>query len=361
MNNPFVKFYKNSSKLPLSLAGTALGTATMGNAWGLFNNPIGFAFDGSFVKYITITISLLLIIIMLIRYIIHPVDLINDFKSPVSSNFIPTIFMALFVISGFFGAVNCNWIQIVIWLVCVILHLIYIVSFLIYHLVRFKFNNYMASWFIPPIGIVVACVMSNNLGSFLGGDFAAVINLISKSCWYIGIAFYVIMLPPMMYKYLFTNHLKEKKLQTFGVMAAPPNLLLAGYLTTFSNQDINNHKYFFVYILCALAILFTLIVYLSLFKVSREKFSPLLGCYTFPLAIGMISMIKMSEFLFTSLGADNIYVISFKIWALIETIIGTIVIVLFNFAIFTYSYVVLFVGESQKNKTNKFIKYIMNY
>ncbi len=72
-------------------------------------------------------------------------------------------------------------------------------------------------------------------------------------------------------------------------------------------------------------------------------------------------MIKMSEFLFTSLGADNIYVISFKIWALIETIIGTIVIVLFNFAIFTYIYVVLFVGEYQKNKTNKFIKYIMNY
>ncbi|WP_283272689.1 exfoliative toxin A/B [Spiroplasma sp. SV19] len=251
----FIKnFYLKIANRPLALSGAALGTATMGNAWGMFQETnIGFSFNCWWLKYITISFAMLIVILILLKYIFSPKTLIKEFKDPTLSNFIPTILMTCFVISGFYGEHNIRMLQLVIWVSCVVIHLVYIVLFCVFHIYYFKWENFIASWFVPPIGIVVACVMSKDVGTNISTEFASSIHQLSQFCWYLGFAFYVVMLPLMIYKYSFTNHLLHKKIAAYGIMAAPPNLLLAGYFSTFNFQEIARHYNLFIFFLVSLA------------------------------------------------------------------------------------------------------------
>lgn len=66
------------------------------------------------------------------------------------------------------------------------------------------------------------------------------------------------MLPIMMYRIIFVEHLDDGRLPTFAIMAAPPSLCLVGYLTSFSNPS-----EVIIYILLPLAVFMTILVYVS--------------------------------------------------------------------------------------------------
>ncbi|AHF61026.1 hypothetical protein P344_03570 [Spiroplasma mirum ATCC 29335] len=98
-------------------AGAALGTATMGNAWGMFNQTtIAFSFACNWLKYLTISFAILIVGLILLRYIFTPKILVKELQDPTLNNFIPTIFMTCFVISGFCGDHGLRMLQLIIWL-----------------------------------------------------------------------------------------------------------------------------------------------------------------------------------------------------------------------------------------------------
>ncbi|AGM26137.1 exfoliative toxin A/B [Spiroplasma syrphidicola EA-1] len=360
MQEFFTRFYRNTSKRPLALSGAALGTATMGNAWGMFNETdLVFSFGLSWLKYITISFAMLVVILMLFKYFFAPKDFIYDFKHPTLSNFIPTILMTCFVISGFYGQVNLPMVQLIIWLSCISLHLIYIICFTIYHVIHFSWKNYLASWFVPPIGIVVACVMSKGVGANISLEFSQGIHQLSQFCWYLGLGYYVVMLPLMIYKYSFTTHLEHNNLPAYGIMAAPPNLLLAGYLSTFSYTQIASQYNLVIFGLAPLAIFFTICVYISMFKTFQKKFMPLFACYTFPLAIGMVAMVKLSTWIITIFPNASQLAAIIKVWALIATITGTTVILFVDMGLIIFSIYHVYYRHDNKVVKNKFLKYFI--
>lgn len=112
--------------------------------------------------------------------------------------------------------------------------------------------------------------------------------------FYIGFILYLIMLPIMMYRIIFIEPIDDGRLPTFAIMAAPPSLCLAGYLTVFSNPS-----EIIVYILLPLAIFMTLLVYVSFFRILRISFNPSYASFTFPLAIGATAVLKYSNYLYT--------------------------------------------------------------
>ncbi len=309
----------NLPKMPIALSGVALGVAGITGAWaGVLVNPT--------VSIIGAIIATTLITPVIFKYALHPHLFTEEISHPTLGSVIPTLDMAIMLIS----AVIVNYIPILgkgLWIVAAITHIFLCVRFFYIRIKDFDINHMLPSWFIPPIGIVVACVSSSEMGF---GHLAEIF-------FYIGLWAYVIMLPLMFYRLFFGDKIEDVRLPAFGVMGAPANLCLAGYLTAFSDPN-----YYMATSLAYMGIFITFLVYVSMFRVFRIKFTPLFASYTFPLGIGATAMIKYTNYLKTTPTPDNVI----QVWqniANVELLIASAVI------LFVFINLKIFIWKSIKN------------
>ncbi|MGL4676808.1 MAG: TDT family transporter [Brevinema sp.] len=288
--------------MPIALASVALGTAGITGAWeSIVNN--------SYIGIFGASIASILIVILLIKYIIHPSLLFKEISCPTLGSVIPTLDMAVMLIAS----VVVQFIPLLgksLWIGAVILHTVFFIKFLQYRIKEFDLNHMLPSWFVPPVGIVVACVSGSKMG----------FPYLTTGLFYFGFFSYMLLLPCMFYRMFFGDHIENSRLPTFGVMGAPANLCLAGYLTAFPEPN-----YYFALSLAYLGIFTTFLVYISMLKVFRIKFFPLYAAYTFPLGIGATAMIKYSSYLTTTSTPSEII----QVWGTIayaELFIASIII-----------------------------------
>ena len=144
-----------------------------------------------------------------------------------------------------------------------------------------KLHLMVPSWFVPPIGVVVACVSFPNEWALL--------PLASALFWF-GLGCYAIMLPLMVYRLIFLNEVPNAAKPTIAILAAPASLLLAGYLTIENDPSL---------LLCSLlfgiAVLMTFVIYFSFWRLLRLQFSPGYAAFTFPMAIGATALFKLAD------------------------------------------------------------------
>ena len=115
------------------------------------------------------------------------------------------------------------------------------------------------SWFVPPIGIIVADV------SFSGNP---VLEPVANATLVFGLLVYAVMLPIMVYRLIFSHEVPDAAKPTIAIMAAPASLSLAGYLTvTASPSPV------IIGLLFGIAVLMTFIIYMAFFKLLRLPFS----------------------------------------------------------------------------------------
>ena len=283
---------------PVALTGLALGVAGLGAALSnVFGN--GVLFVGS-------TISAFFLIVILTKNLMYPLVLLEELKHPTVSSFVPTFDMALMIISS--AIVHGHpFLGKTLWLLGIAIHLVCLGFFLKNRLRESSLDNMIPSWFVPPIGIVIAAIT----GSEMGFPF------ISQAIVYMGFAFYAILLPIMFYRVIFSNLIDDDRLPSFGIMAAPPNLCVAGYLTAFPEPNA-----VVLAVLVGLALFSTCLVYMSMIRIWKIKFSPIYASYTFPLAISSTAMIKVADY-FNPINSEFYYF--FRTISMIELIIATIV------------------------------------
>ena len=261
--------------MPVALTGLALGISGISGALSTFLGEIPI--------YIGDFISFFLVAVIFIKDCLHFDQLKNELKHPTLGSFIPTMDMTLMVLAGFIANYYLTLGR-VLWLIAIAVHIIFCFIFFYHRVKSFDLDHVIPSWFIPPVGIVVACVSGASM------NFPNLTHII----FYIGFILYLIMLPIMMYRIIFIEPIDDGRLPTFARMAAPPSLCLAGYLTVFSNPS-----EIIVYILLPLAIFMTLLVYVSFFRILRISFNPSYASFTFPLAIGATAVLKYSNYLYT--------------------------------------------------------------
>lgn len=260
-------------EMPVALTGLALGIAGVS---GALSN-----FLGQFPVVIGDIISLFLVSVIFVKNIFHFNVLKAELSHPTLGSFIPTLDMTIMILGGFLSSYSLILGK-TVWFLAILAHIIFCFIFF-YHRIRdFKMHHIVPSWFVPPVGIVVACVSGANMGA------VSLTHLI----FYVGFALYLIMLPFMLYRIIFVQPIDEGRLPTFAIMAAPPSLCLAGYLTVF-----NTPSEIIINILLPLAIFMTLLVYLSFFRILQISFSPSYASLTFPLAIGSTALLKYSNHL----------------------------------------------------------------
>lgn len=262
--------------LPTPLAGLALGIASLGwclenalplNGWGQMGGA---------------AVASTMLLFLLIRFVAHADTLWEDLKHPVVGSIVPTFAMCMMVISATVGRFDEDA-ALVMWITAICLHMVAFFVFSYWRMNDPKLHLMVPSWFVPPIGIVVACVSFPNEWALL--------PLASALFWF-GLGCYSIMLPLMIYRLIFLNEVPNAAKPTIAIMAAPASLLLAGYVTIESDPSL-----LLCSILFGIALLMTVVIYFSFWRLLRLQFSPGYAAFTFPMAIGATALYKLAHLL----------------------------------------------------------------
>jgi tellurite resistance protein TehA-like permease len=219
--------------------------------------------------------------------------------------------------------------------IAIIFHLYFFANFIYYRSKNFKFAHILPSWFIPPIGLVLAVITyPGGLGPVFAEqllDFAFIA--------------YALLLPIVLCRLFFSEKLTEGEKPFIVILATPASLLLACYFAIVTQPN-----YLFVWGLALLAILMTFFVYLAFIKLLRLPFTPAYSAFTFPLVIGAIALFKSSQFLLKE-GFPMPLVAFIEQLANIELIIATLIVLYVSFR---------FVLHFSQTKKNNAVSYLGN-
>lgn len=267
-----MKFYDWMTQIPTPITGVALALASLG--WvvaGQVSLLIG-------LQYATAALAATVVFLVIVKYLLKPSLLAADIQHPVIGSVIPTAAMAAQVVSVSVADFAPAFASI-IWGAATICHLILLAFFTYYRTKNFSINHMVPGWFVPPVGIVVAPLTCP--------DPAFVTFALALLAF--GAVSYLALLPVMIYRLIYHPDIEPKVLPVTGILAAPPNLTLAGYLNIVSEPSI-----FVVLPLLTLSLLMTVVVYLAMPKLLKRPFSPAFAGLTFPLVIGASAILKAS-------------------------------------------------------------------
>ncbi|WP_297407493.1 TDT family transporter, partial [uncultured Cetobacterium sp.] len=250
-------------RIPTPISGLALAIASLGL---LLESVFP---SNKVIQYSLGFVALFFIVLLTIRFIKYPITFFNDLKHPVINSVIPTYSMSLMAISKSIYNLNKS-IGLGIWFFSIGLHLFFLFMFLKEQKKIFKVENLIPSWFVPPVGIVVACVSMPD---------KAYISVAQVIFWF-GFTFYIILLPIMLNRVLFYDKIATEKQPTIAIFAAPSSLCLAGYLNAFPAPN-----FVIVTFLFGMALLFTGTIYMSFYHILKENFHYGFAALTFPMVI----------------------------------------------------------------------------
>lgn len=201
--------------------------------------------------------------------------------------------------------------SVVLWCLAVAAHLCTLAVFAFHRLRDPNMTQMVPSWFIPPVGIIVADVTFPGVPELL--PFALVLLAI-------GMISYAILLPLMLYRLIFLTEVPNAAKPTIAIMAAPASLSLAGYLTVVSEPNL-----LLCAILLGIAILMTIAIYFAFWNLLRMQFSPGYAAFTFPMAIGATALYKASALVAGIPGGEE-YSTQLHVLATVELVIAALVI-----------------------------------
>ncbi|OAN14039.1 C4-dicarboxylate ABC transporter [Photobacterium jeanii] len=288
---------------PTPMAGLALGIASLGWCWENAVPAQGMA------QLTGAGIAAVLLLILTVKFICHPRLLWQDLAHPVVGSVVPTYAMASMVvakaISQFYPVVGQG-----LWLVAVVLHLAFLLTFIVHRAREFELHHMVPSWFVPPVGIIVADV------AFPGGAFAP----LADALLVFGMGAYAVMLPLMIYRLIFSAEIHDAAKPTIAIMAAPASLSLAGYLTVTATPSP-----VVIGLLVGIAVLMTFVIYLTFYRLLRLPFSAGYAAFTFPVVISATALFKVAAWM-TQFGFDVQYVQQVATLARFELGMATLIV-----------------------------------
>ncbi|MGF1764628.1 TDT family transporter [Aliivibrio kagoshimensis] len=289
---------------PTPMAGLALGIASLGWCWENAAQLHGLG------QIIGAVIASAMLFILLLKFVCFPKILWNDLAHPVVGSVAPTFAMATMVVSNALTHFNAD-LGNALWLFAVVLHLLFLVVFIYHRAMDFQLHHMVPSWFVPPVGLIVADV------SFAGSE---ALRPLADGVLLFGLVAYAVMLPAMLYRLIFSHEVPDSAKPTIAILAAPASLSLAGYLTVTSSPSP-----VIVALLFGIAVSMTLLIYFSLIKLAQLPFSPGYAAFTFPVVISATALFKFAAWM-ASVGVADEYVGQVTMMATVELVIATVVV-----------------------------------
>lgn len=285
--------------IPLPICGLILALLSLGN---LFNdiNPA--------LKYIFGSIGLVFICLIVLKIIIYPKSVYNDFKNPIILSSCGTFSMSLMILSTYIIEYS-PIISHSIWIIGVVLHIMLIIYFT-YHFIMQNFNilNVYPSYWIVYVGITMSAITAQIHG----------IKEIGFIFFIIGFIAMIITLPLMIYRYIKYPDILNQNKPLICIFTAIFSILIVGY--------VNSADYISLMFLTAMYIVSCIFYVFALYKLisyRKLEFYPSFSAFTFPFVISTIASQKALFILTDSIPLRNLW----KIELAIATIIVVYVLI----------------------------------
>lgn len=259
---------------PTALAGLALGIACLGSCWDQ-----AVAAGGSIASIMALLAALPLLLVLL-KFASRPRLWWQELADPLIGSVLPTIAMASMVIAKALSAALPVAGE-VLWRAALLLHLLTLAGFVLRQLPRFAVARLLPSWFVPPVGLIVAVVSAPP--ALAGQPLLA-------GLWQFGVSAYLLLLPLVLCRLALSAPLCRVTRPSLAILAAPASLSLVGYLATHASPDP-----VVVAVLATLALVMTAVVVVALLVQLRQPFVPALAAFTFPLAISATACFALSQ------------------------------------------------------------------
>lgn len=258
---------------PVPLAGLALAIASLGNALeGAF--PLhGYA------RIVLASVALCCLLLLTISAALMPKRIHHVLMHPVAGGIVPTYCMGWMIVTRSLHDVS-PMLATGLWILAVVLHLGALTRFAY---CRFKarcWQHMAPSWFIPPVGIIVAALTCPS-------------ESFHPLClWLLGVGMVnlAILMPVMLYRLIIHPPLDASAQPTLAILAAPVSLALAGYITSVEAPAL-----WLCALLGGIGVLMTVLVYLLLPALLKHPFSPGFAAFTFPTVISAIALQKLAR------------------------------------------------------------------
>ncbi|WP_426461080.1 hypothetical protein [Mycoplasma hafezii] len=328
------------SDIPLGLSGLSLGTVGLGGALSAFasqfsnlkNSQTGILETQLIVQVITVFLCLIYCVLVSLKFALNHKQFLLDLKTPNASGFVPTLFMSICCIANFIGWTIAKYGDASSYLMLIpnilmqigFLGQLICLGFFFKHVFLkhdYKEDEAFASWFVPLVGIGICCGFTENLGNLIPIMYYQII-------WIVAFAFYLYIMPVVLYKFLFKPHKDMKDIPSMLIFAAPPNLLSVGLLTSFNpnilskgitpsvlnNESLYQILGFLMLLCCAVGVALFLCITRKVLKQSKFLFS--WSCLTFPCAITTTSIFKYAQYFFVSTRVTNFAAFSYTLTTL---------------------------------------------
>ena len=282
-------------KIPIPLCGLILAFFSLGN---LLNDT------HPLLKAICGTICMIFLILILLKLVIYPEKIRQDFKNPVIASNSGTFSMSLMILSTYLITFIPD-IAYGIWILGVALHILLIVYFT-YHFIihNFDISTVYPSYWIVFVGITMGAITAH----------AHNLDEIGFIFFLVGFIGMILTLPLVIYRYIKHKDIPNANKPLICIFTAVMSILIVGYLNSYNNISIE-----FLIGMYTFACMFYIFALAKFIEYRNLEFYPSFAAFTFPFVIsGLATKGVMSKTGFNII-LNNVLSI--------ETVIATAIVV----------------------------------
>ena len=260
-------------KIPIPISGLILALFSLGN---LLNDVY------PTLKIACGLIGLTFLILVILKLILYPNDIKDDFKNPIIASSSGTFSMSLMILStyvlGFMPTIGYG-----IWILGIVLHILLIIYFT-HHFIMHNFNisNVYPSYWIVYVGITMAAITAHFHG----------LKEIGFIFFVFGFALMIITVPLIIYRYYKFTDIPDMNKPLICISTAIFSILIVGYVNSAQSVSI-----IFLSALYLIACLCYIFAFYKLIEYRNLKFYPSFSAFTFPFVISALATKAVGNFI----------------------------------------------------------------
>lgn len=251
--------------IPIPISGLILALLSLGNLTQDIHPALRYLFG---------TLGVIFLILIILKVILYPKDIKNDFKNPVIVSSSGTFSMSLMILSTYLLSFIPS-IAYTIWIIGIGLHIMLMIYFTYRFIIgNFDINAVYPTYWIVFVGITMAAITSH----------AHSVEEIGFTFLIIGFIAMIITLPLVIYRYIKYSDIPDMNKPLICIFTALLSILIVGYLN--SAQTINTT---FLIALYSIACLFYIFAFYKFVEYRNLDFYPSFSAFTFPFVISALA------------------------------------------------------------------------
>lgn len=252
-------------KLPIPVSGLILASLSLGNLLQDIHPSLRFIFGA---------IGIIFLILILLKVVLYPQLIKDDFKNPVIASSSGTFSMSLMILSTYLMPFMPG-ISYTIWIMGIVLHILLIIYFTYHFIVHnFDISNVYPSYWIVYVGITMAAITANVHG----------INDADFIFFIIGFVGMLVSTPLVLYREFVYDKIPEMNRPLTCIFTALFSILIVGYV---NSADIISNE--FLTALYTIASIFYIFAIYKLIRNIKIRFYPSFAAFTFPFVISALA------------------------------------------------------------------------